>query len=224
MSLKLENITVKVPDGSETHTLLEDVSLEVKSGTILCLTGPSGSGKSTLLAVAGLLRTPDRGIVSIDGEQNISQQKQNIRARIRKEKIGFIFQSSNLFPALRAIEQLELIAHINKKLDKKTKAKAKELLDAVGLSSKFDSRPAELSGGERQRVEIARALMNDTKVLLCDEPTASLDEARGIEIMSILHNQAIEHKVATLVVTHAPSQFKLEVKKISLIEGALTAS
>ncbi|MBP9114731.1 MAG: ABC transporter ATP-binding protein [Acidimicrobiia bacterium] len=224
MSLKLENITVKVPDGSETHTLLEDVSLEVKSGTILCLTGPSGSGKSTLLAVAGLLRTPDRGIVSIDGEQNISQQKQNIRARIRKEKIGFIFQSSNLFPALRAIEQLELIAHINKKLDKKTKAKAKELLDAVGLSSKFDSRPAELSGGERQRVAIARALMNDPKVLLCDEPTASLDEARGIEIMSILHNQAIEHKVATLVVTHAPSQFKLEVKKISLIEGALTAS
>ena len=184
MSLKLENITVKVPDGSETHTLLEDVSLEVKSGTILCLTGPSGSGKSTLLAVAGLLRTPDRGIVSIDGEQNISQQKQNIRARIRKEKIGFIFQSSNLFPALRAIEQLELIAHINKKLDKKTKAKAKELLDAVGLSSKFDSRPAELSGGERQRVAIARALMNDPKVLLCDEPTASLDEARGIEIIT----------------------------------------
>lgn len=98
------------------------------------------------------------------------------------------------------------------------------MLDAVGLSSKFDSRPAELSGGERQRVAIARALMNDPKVLLCDEPTASLDEARGIEIMSILHNQAIEHKVATLVVTHAPSQFKLEVKKISLIEGALTAS
>ena len=162
MSLKLENITVKVPDGSETHTLLEDVSLEVKSGTILCLTGPSGSGKSTLLAVAGLLRTPDRGIVSIDGEQNISQQKQNIRARIRKEKIGFIFQSSNLFPALRAIEQLELIAHINKKLDKKTKAKAKELLDAVGLSSKFDSRPAELSGGERQRVAIARAKQQQT--------------------------------------------------------------
>ena len=111
-----------------------------------------------------------QSLVSIDGEQNISQQKQNIRARIRKEKIGFIFQSSNLFPALRAIEQLELIAHINKKLDKKTKAKAKELLDAVGLSSKFDSRPAELSGGERQRVAIARALMNDPKVLLCDEP------------------------------------------------------
>ena len=212
MSLKLENITVKVPDGSETHTLLEDVSLEVESGTILCLTGPSGSGKSSCATFY-----PKQHF-------DISQQKQNIRARIRKEKIGFIFQSSNLFPALRAIEQLELIAHINKKLDKKTKAKAKELLDAVGLSSKFDSRPAELSGGERQRVAIARALMNDPKVLLCDEPTASLDEARGIEIMSILHNQAIEHKVATLVVTHAPSQFKLEVKKISLIEGALTAS
>lgn len=109
MSLKLENITVKVPDGSETHTLLEDVSLEVKSGTILCLTGPSGSGKSTLLAVAGLLRTPDRGIVSIDGEQNISQQNKILEHVFVKKKSDSYFNHQIFSRRLEQLNNLNLL-------------------------------------------------------------------------------------------------------------------
>lgn len=220
MTLLMENITVTVPDGSETITLLDGVSLKVNQGEVVGLTGASGSGKSTLLAVAGLLRQPESGAISISG-QNMSSLKSKSRAKVRKEFIGFVFQSSNLFPSLTALEQLELVAHINGNLNKTEKDKARGLLVSVGLESRLNNRPAQLSGGERQRVGIARALMNDPKILLCDEPTASLDDERGQEIMELLLKQAIEHNAATLIVTHATKQLDERCSKFVLSKGKI---
>lgn len=218
MSLKLESITISVADGNETNTLLDKVSLEVASGEVLCLTGASGSGKSTLLAAGGLLRQPDSGKVIISGKDTTALNRKQ-KTKIRKESIGFVFQSSNLFPSLTALEQVELVAHINGNLGKIEKQKAINLLVSLGLESRLHNRPAQLSGGERQRVGIARALMNNPAVLLCDEPTASLDEERGFEMMELLVNQALEHKAATLIVTHAPDQLARECKKLVLAKG-----
>jgi putative ABC transport system ATP-binding protein len=220
MSLTLKNVTISVADGNETNTLLDDVSLEVASGEVLCLTGASGSGKSTLLAAAGLLRQPDAGNVIISGDDTTALSRKQ-KTKIRKKSIGFVFQSSNLFPSLTALEQVELVAHINGHLGKTEKQEAKDLLVSLGLESRLHNRPAQLSGGERQRVGIARALMNDPAVLLCDEPTASLDEERGFEIMELLVNQAREHKAATLIVTHAPQQLAGERKTLELAKGKL---
>ncbi len=205
MSLKLQNVTLTVPDGTETRTLLDDVSLEVAGGEVVALTGASGSGKSTLLAVAALLLRPDSGNVSIAGDI-VPANSDRKRTTVRRNQIGVVYQSANLFPSLTALEQLELVSHIDGSLNDAARSRAMELLVTVGLEARVNARPAELSGGERQRVGIARALMNKPAVLLADEPTAALDAERGQAIMSLLVEQATQHGAAALVVTHLPQQ------------------
>lgn len=205
MAVALGNIGVTVPDGTGTLTILDGVSIEIAEGESVALSGASGSGKSTLLAVAGLLRTPDTGTVTIAGVE-AGELGNSARTRLRRDTIGIVYQTPNLFPALTALQQVEIAAHVAGRLDEDARLRARELLVEVGLEKRLGARPAELSGGERQRVGIARALMNEPSLLLADEPTASLDPERGQAVMDLLLEQARMRDAATLIVTHDPDQ------------------
>lgn len=220
MTLHLDHITVAVADGPDTLTILDDVSLDVAAGEVIALTGASGSGKTTLLAVAGLLRTPDQGGVVLAG-RDVSALGAKEQARVRRESIGFVFQTANLFPSLTALEQVELAAHVAGRLDGEARSRARSLLVDIGLEHRLGHRPAQLSGGERQRVALARALMNAPALLLADEPTASLDDQRGREVMQLLVDQAHQHGVATLVVTHNAAQLPEDTRRVHLDAGRL---
>lgn len=218
--LELDQVNVTVPDGTEQLTILDGVDLRVSPGEVVMVTGASGSGKSTLLAVAALLRQPTSGTVRIAGTDTAGLNGTSL-ARLRNQELGMVFQSSNLFPSLTAVEQVELVAHIAGTLDGAARGRAAELLDAVGLGDKRDRLPAQLSGGERQRIGIARALMNSPKLLLADEPTAALDEVRGQEVMELLVAQARQHGTATVVVTHNPDQLGRPDRHFHLHAGTL---
>jgi putative ABC transport system ATP-binding protein len=219
-ALSLADVRVSVRDGDDTLTILDGCSLTVAPGEIVAVTGRSGSGKSTLLAVAGLLRTPQRGDVRVNGH-DVTALGRRARARVRRDEIGFVHQSSQLFPSLRAFEQLELVAHIAGRLDRDARRRARERLAEVGLGHRVDHRPAQLSGGERQRLEIARALMQSPSVLLADEPTASLDPDRAREVMTLLATETRRHEVATVVVVHDPTNLDLTDRRLELRDGRL---
>lgn len=217
-ALLLRDIAVAVPDGPETRSILRGAALDLAPGEVVGLTGASGSGKSTLLAVAGLLREPDRGSVVVAGVETGDRSGRAL-ARLRREQIGFVFQSASLFPALTATEQLELVAHLAGRLDRGARQRAAALIEAVGLRHRGDARPAELSGGERQRVGIARALMGEPAVVLADEPTAALDDRRGREVLGILAAEASARGAAALVVTHNPAQLPDGTRRLHLAHG-----
>lgn len=198
-ALELTDVTVNYSDGDSQVTALDRVSMSVAPGEFVAVVGPSGSGKSTLLAVAGALTTPDSGRVVVAGEK-ISDCDDAALARIRRDHIGFVFQSSGSLPsALTAQQQLELAARVAGKWGRHTGA---ELLDKVGMTRRAQYRPAKLSGGERQRVGIARALVGDPEVLLVDEPTAALDRNRSQDIVALLARECQEFNVAGVMVTH----------------------
>lgn len=222
-TLGLYDVTVSVPDGPDLLTILDGLDLSVAPGEVVAVTGASGSGKSTLLAVAGLLRAPTSGAVTVDGVDQVGRSRKDITAT-RGAKIGLVFQSSNLFPSLTAVEQVELVAHMVGRLDAAARDRARELLDAFGLDQRRNARPAELSGGERQRVGIARALMNEPSLLLADEPTASLDDDRGREVMELLVTETARRHVATVIVTHNPAQLPGVHRSLHLAGGALHAA
>lgn len=201
MSLHLQNISVTVPDGPETKTIVDDLTLSIEPGETLAVTGRSGSGKSTLLAVAGLLQRPTSGTVSIGGVDATALNDRE-RTRLRGQSIGIVYQASNLLPSLTARQQVEVVAHINGRLDKAARVRARDLLERVGLKDRMNALPHALSGGERQRVAIARALMMEPTILLADEPTASLDTERATEVMELLDHEARRINAAMLVVTH----------------------
>ena len=218
--LEITDITVTIPDGEETVDILDRVALTVEPGEVVTISGRSGSGKSTLLAVAGLLRTPDAGGVSISG-RSASELSDRDRTNLRREEIGIVYQSAELFPSLTAVQQLELVADIRHRLDADARTRARALLDGVGLERRHGSRPGKLSGGERQRVGIARALMNEPSVLLADEPTSSLDPERGREVMELLAGEARRRELATIIVSHDPNHPDLFDRAFRLEGGTL---
>ncbi|WBO66457.1 ABC transporter ATP-binding protein [Streptomyces camelliae] len=201
MSLNLSEITLTYPDGEDRLTALDRVSLDVPRGTLTALAGPSGSGKSSLLAVAATLVTPDAGTVTVDGVTTTGLSRAEL-AELRRHTIGIVFQQPHLLPSLTAAEQLQLMASIDGRAPGKARARALELLDAVGLAAQAGRRPHQLSGGQRQRVGIARALMNDPALLLVDEPTSALDHERGAAVVDLLTRLTHERATATVLVTH----------------------
>lgn len=203
--LQVADVTLTYPDGDTRLTALDSVSLDASRGTVTAIIGPSGSGKSSLLAVAGTLITPDSGRVVIDGTDITGMSRREL-TEIRRHKIGMVFQQPHLLSSLTAMEQLQVMAHLDGRSAKAARDRAGELLEAVGLSGQAGRRPHQLSGGQRQRINIARALMNEPKVLLVDEPTSALDHERGAAVVALLTELTHQRATATLVVTHDRAQ------------------
>ncbi|TCN32934.1 putative ABC transport system ATP-binding protein [Kribbella orskensis] len=201
MSLNLTDITLTYPDGGSRLTALDQVTVDVPEGTLTAVVGPSGSGKSSLLAVAATLISPDAGTVTIDGTATTALTRAEL-TDLRRHKIGIVFQQPNLLPSLTAAEQLQVMAQIDGRKPRTARNRAMELLDAVGLADQAGRRPHQLSGGQRQRVNIARALINDPRVLLVDEPTSALDHERGAAVIDLITRLTRQQATATVLVTH----------------------
>jgi len=221
MTLHLDRVTLTFPDGDRRLTALDGVSLTAEPGTLTAIVGPSGSGKSSLLAVAATLIPPDSGRVLLDGE-DLAALTRKQTARVRREKIGIVFQSSNLLASLTAIDQLLVIAHLAGKPRGPARIDAMELLDAVGLADQAGRRPHQLSGGQRQRVTIARGLMNNPSLVLVDEPTSALDSERGRAILDLLHRLTTERNLTTLMVTHDRDHLAAADRVTEIVDGRTT--
>ena len=195
--IKIQNLTKNYDKGST--IALDDVTMDIEEGVSLSITGPSGSGKSTLLNMIGALDTPDSGQIEITCK-NISQIK-NLN-KFRRETVGFVFQLNNLIPNLSSRENVELPMFGTGIKSAAMEKKADNLLKSVGLEDKSDKKPNILSGGERQRVAVARALANNPKIILADEPTGSLDTQNGQVIMDLLNHHQKKLGATLIIVTH----------------------
>jgi putative ABC transport system ATP-binding protein len=191
----------KVFSGKRQVTALENVDLSIARGEMVSIIGPSGSGKSTLLNLIGGLDTPTSGQIKIDGSL-LSGLPDDDLTRMRRDKIGFIFQFFNLLPTLNCIENVSIPLHLRGWPSKRIDERAKELLNLVGLGSRLDHLPDELSGGERQRCAIARALSVYPPVLLADEPTGNLDTHTGADILKLIRDLHARLGATVLIVTH----------------------
>ncbi|MBZ5725822.1 MAG: ABC transporter ATP-binding protein [Acidobacteriia bacterium] len=198
--ISLKNVS-KYYDGKRRVVALEAVDLHIERGEMVSIVGPSGSGKSTLLNLIGGLDRPSTGEIRIDG-QAVAALSDDDLTRLRRDKIGFIFQFFNLLPSLTCVENVALPLHLKGLPRKEIDKRARALLDLVQLAERFDHLPDELSGGERQRVAIARALAFSPPVLLADEPTGNLDTHTGAEILRLIHDLHERLHATILVVTH----------------------
>jgi len=187
--LRVEGVTKVFGHGDNAVRAVDDVSLSVPAGQLLLIMGPSGSGKTTLLTIIGGLLRPTSGSVTIDGVE-ITALRESQLTPVRRKSVGFVFQSFNLWEALSARENVELALNMAGVKGRTARERAKLLLEERGLGRRLDFRSRDLSGGEKQRVSIARALANEPKLLLADEPTANLDSERGREIMHLLQQIA----------------------------------
>jgi putative ABC transport system ATP-binding protein len=206
--------------GNQQVPVLKDVSLSVNSGKIKLLMGPSGSGKTTLLSILAGLLSPTGGSVELLG-QNITKLSRTQLSRFRLEHIGFIFQGFNLFPALTAIENVELALDLRGVRGKVARDQSRDMLEHVGLGDKLNHHPRDLSGGQKQRVAIARALVARPKIVMADEPTAALDSHSGHAVMELLRNLAKEEGVTVLMVTHDPRIVDIADSTICLEDGEI---
>src|SRR5512135_2766687 len=210
----------KTFEGKRKVTALEGIDLSIAKGEMASLVGPSGSGKSTMLNLIGGLDRPSQGEVELDG-QPLSKLSDDELTRVRRDKIGFIFQFFNLLPTLSCLENVSLPLHLRGWPAGKVKARATELLQLVQLGSRIDHLPDELSGGERQRVAIARALSIYPPVLLADEPTGNLDTQNGAEILKLIHDLHDRLGATILIVTHDGTVAESCRRTITLRDGRL---
>lgn len=218
-SIELKNISKSYKDGDSTLEILHDINFSVAAGEFVAIVGPSGSGKSTLLSIIGALLKPSSGEITI-GNNDITSASAKELTSARLNDIGFIFQKAELIPYLNVLDQLNLI---NKLANLKPNiSKNKKLLDSVGLSDRLTNFPSQLSGGQQQRVAIARALANDPKIILADEPTASLDSKRGREIVTMLQEASHSQNKAIIMVTHDERVLDLADKTYHLEDGKLS--
>ena len=212
----------KTFDGKRKVTALDGVDLSIAKGEMASIVGPSGSGKSTMLNLIGGLDHPSAGELELDG-QPLSKLSDDDLTRVRRDKIGFIFQFFNLLPTLSCLENVSLPLHLRGWPRKKVQERARELLDLVRLSERLDHLPDELSGGERQRVAIARALSVYPPILLADEPTGNLDTHTGAEILKLIHDLHDRLGATVLVVTHDKTVAESCPRTIQLRDGRVFA-
>ncbi len=210
----------KIFDGSRQVVALHPLELEIARGEMVAIIGPSGSGKSTLLNLIGGLDRPSSGEVTIDGEA-LGELRDDDLTRLRRDKIGFIFQFFNLLPSLSAEENVSLPLHLRGWDRKQTSQRAGELLGLVGLGSRREHLPDELSGGERQRVAIARALSIYPPIVLADEPTGNLDTTTGGEILALIGGLHQQFNTTVLIVTHDLSVAASCQRVLSLRDGRI---
>ena len=219
--IRLSEITRVFRMGDQEVRALNAVTLDIASGEYVSIMGPSGSGKSTLLNVVGLLDRPDSGRYELDGT-NVTELSETERARVRREKIGFVFQSFHLVPRLTAAENIELPLILEGIAVDQRKSRVEAALDAFDLRDRARHRPAELSGGQRQRVAIARATILRPTALLADEPTGNLDHRIGAEVMALL--ETLNRAGTTLiVVTHDRELGARAQRHIAMRDGEIVA-
>src|SRR5580700_5085353 len=214
------NNVVKQFDGKRQVTALSGITLDIQKGEMVSIVGPSGSGKSTLLNMVGGLDRPSSGEIYIDG-QHLAGLGDDDLTRVRRDKIGFIFQFFNLLPTLTCLENVALPLHLRGWARKKIDDRARELLTLVQLTERLDHLPDELSGGERQRVAIARALSVYPPVLLADEPTGNLDTATGVEILKLIHDLHERLGATVLIVTHDQAVAESCARTIHIRDGRI---
>lgn len=198
---------------------LSDVSLNVKAGEFVAVVGPSGSGKSTLMNVVGLLDRPDSGAYHLDGS-SVDEYSPDELARLRNEKIGFVFQTFHLLPKTTALENVELPLIYSSRPD--ISGLGAKALDRVGLKDRAKHVPSELSGGQQQRVAIARALVNDPEMILADEPTGNLDSKAGLEILAIFQELNRLGKTVVLI-THDASVAQMAKRVVEIVDGGIVS-
>lgn len=209
--------------GDRVIPILRGIDWEVSPGTIQLLMGPSGSGKTTFLTILAGLLTPDRGRVELLGE-DITRLSPNKLVDFRRRHIGFIFQHFNLFPALTALENIEVVLDIKGVRGSMAREQACELLDRVGLRTYINRRPQDLSGGQKQRVAIARALAGTPKLIMADEPTAALDSQSGRTVTELLSYLARDLGCTVLIVTHDPRIVDIADRVTHLEDGIIGGS
>lgn len=218
--IELRNVTKIVQSGTEDLTILDDVSFEIPDGQFVAVTGASGSGKSTLLGLIAGLDAPTTGSILIDADE-ITKMSEDGLARIRSEKIGFVFQSFHLIPSLTAHENVVIPMEILGLAD--VRSRADQLLEQVDLTNRGHHYPAELSGGEQQRVAIARAFANSPKILLADEPTGNLDTKNGQHIFDLMKNLHKQNDVTLILVTHDAALAAQAQRRIVLTDGRVSS-
>lgn len=218
--IKLENICKTYELSGEKISALDNINLEIKEGEFVSIIGKSGSGKSTMLNVLGMLDDWDSGEYILDGVKT-SDLKGNEVAKIRNQKMGFVYQNFNLLPKLTAVENVALPLMYSKKSNKDNIKLAKEYLELVGLSDKIHNKPTQLSGGQQQRVAIARALVNKPKILFADEPTGALDSKTSKDIMSLIQRVWKEQGITIIMVTHDDSLANQANRIIRVSDGKI---
>lgn len=215
-----KGVDMVVSSGQQRLHVLKGIDLEIQKGDIQLLMGPSGSGKTTLLSILAGLLTPTGGSVYLLGEE-ITRMSRSKLTQFRRQHIGFIFQDSNLFPAMTAIENVETALNIRGIWGKRAHARAQDMLEHVGLGDKAKMLPRKLSGGQKQRVAVARALAGHPQLIMADEPTAALDAHSGHTVMELLRKLAKEEGCTVLMVTHDPRIMDIADRIAHLEDGVL---
>ncbi len=202
-AIKVEHLHKSFGKGDTFVDIIQDASFSIDKGELVALVAPSGAGKTTLLMMLGCVDKPNSGTIYI-GDEKVYENRWLTKEtrKIRREKIGFIFQAHYLIPFLNIIDNLTLLPQSNGTKEKVSKQKARELLEYFDIADKENSMPSQLSGGQNQRVAIARALANNPQIILADEPTAALDMQRSVDVVKMLKKIAIEQGVAIVMVTH----------------------
>ena len=218
-AIALRGCTKRYGHGATAVDALRDVDLEVNPGEFVVILGPSGSGKTTLLNLIGGIEVATHGSVLIGGS-DITRSRPDELTRLRRERVGFVFQFFNLIPTLTALENVQLIAEIT---GADAEARSRAALDDVGLADVVDRFPAELSGGQQQRVAIARALVKEPPLLLCDEPTGSLDLSTGQQVLAVLRELARQGHHTVLLVTHNSAIARMADRVIRLGSGCVAS-
>ncbi|NEQ52295.1 MAG: ABC transporter ATP-binding protein [Leptolyngbya sp. SIO3F4] len=203
VAIAANNIQMSFMSGTTETRVLKGVDLKIPSGQIRLMMGPSGSGKTTLLSILAGILTPTAGQVHLLGQEITGLSRKELTA-FRRDHIGFIFQSFNLFPALTALENIELALQLKGKQGPGIKEQAFDLLKQVGLGDRANNLPADLSGGQKQRVAIARALAGEPELIMADEPTAALDSATGHDVIELMQYLAKNKGCTVLIITHDP--------------------
>lgn len=214
--LAARELTKEYQSGNSRLAVLRNVSFDIPNGAFVSIVGPSGSGKTTLLGLLAGLDTPSSGTVLLDGS-DLAKLDEDARAKLRGEKVGFIFQSFQLIPTLTAVENVQVPLELRGVAS--AGDRARELLTRVGLGDRMDHFPSQLSGGEQQRVAIARAFVNEPRILFADEPTGNLDGATGARIVELLDTLNRESGATVVIVTHDQTLAEHAQRVISLRDG-----
>lgn len=221
-AIQTENAIKRFKNGSAVTTVLKGIDLSVNSGELTLLMGPSGCGKTTLISILAGLLTADEGKVHVFGEDLVKMSSREL-TRFRGKNLGFVFQQFNLMPFLDAAENVSLPLVIQGETPGLARAKAEDMLERVGLSAQIHQRPTRLSGGQQQRVAIARALVGDPRLLVCDEPTASLDADSGKTVMSLIKSTATAKDRSVIVVTHDERILPYADRVIRMNDGMISS-